>query len=67
MDAKDILGIPKNSHPISQEKKSRPQKESQRKPDGISREVIINYFIVFFFQFYVFAHTQYDFDLSNFF
>ncbi|KAG2693235.1 hypothetical protein I3760_08G088300 [Carya illinoinensis] len=37
MDAKDILGLPKNS--ITQEKKSRPQKDSQRKPDGISREV----------------------------
>lgn len=39
MDAKDILGIPKISLPIPQEKKSRPQKDSQRKPDGISREV----------------------------
>lgn len=39
MDAKDILGLPKISLPISQEKKSRPQKDSQRKPDGISREV----------------------------
>ncbi|KAL2661059.1 hypothetical protein AAZV13_03G180200 [Glycine max] len=38
MDAKDILGLPKNSFP-SLEKKSRPPKESQRKPDGISREV----------------------------
>lgn len=38
MDAKDILGLPKNSLPI-QEKKSKPPKESQRKPDGISREV----------------------------
>ncbi|RYQ89388.1 hypothetical protein Ahy_B09g096058 isoform E [Arachis hypogaea] len=38
MDAKDILGLPKNSFP-PQEKKSRPPKESQRKPDGISREV----------------------------
>ncbi|XP_041022152.1 SWR1-complex protein 4 isoform X2 [Juglans microcarpa x Juglans regia] len=37
MDAKDILGLPKNS--VTQEKKSRPQKDSQRKPDGISREV----------------------------
>ena len=37
MDAKDILGLPKNSLP--QEKKPRPQKDSQRKPDGISREV----------------------------
>ncbi|CAA7014293.1 unnamed protein product [Microthlaspi erraticum] len=35
MDAKDILGLPKT--PL--EKKSRPQKESHRKPDGISREV----------------------------
>ena len=40
MDAKDILGLPKNSLPIPQEKKSRPPKDSQRKPDGISREVI---------------------------
>lgn len=39
MDAKDILGIPKSQLPITQEKKSRPQKEPQRKPDGISREV----------------------------
>lgn len=39
MDAKDILGLPKNGPIMSQEKKSRPQKESQRKPDGISREV----------------------------
>ncbi|KAH7578208.1 hypothetical protein ACOSQ2_000591 [Xanthoceras sorbifolium] len=39
MDAKDILGIPKSQLPITQEKKSRPQKETQRKPDGISREV----------------------------
>ncbi|KAI3679563.1 hypothetical protein L2E82_51226 [Cichorium intybus] len=39
MDAKDILGIQKISLPIPQEKKSRPQKDSQRKPDGISREV----------------------------
>ncbi|KAK6118130.1 hypothetical protein DH2020_048114 [Rehmannia glutinosa] len=38
MDAKDILGLPKNALP-SQEKKSKPPKESQRKPDGISREV----------------------------
>lgn len=38
MDAKDILGLPK-SFPGSQEKKPRPQKEPQRKPDGISREV----------------------------
>ncbi|KAK9950478.1 hypothetical protein M0R45_005966 [Rubus argutus] len=39
MDAKDILGLPKTAHPLTQEKKSRPPKESQRKPDGISREV----------------------------
>lgn len=39
MDAKDILGLPKTSLSIPQEKKSRPQKDSQRKPDGISREV----------------------------
>nr|GMD12081.1 SWR1-complex protein 4-like [Ipomoea batatas] len=39
MDAKDILGLPKNSLSIPPEKKSRPPKESQRKPDGISREV----------------------------
>lgn len=38
MDAKDILGLPKNALPI-QEKKSKPPKESHRKPDGISREV----------------------------
>ncbi|XP_027352774.1 SWR1-complex protein 4-like isoform X2 [Abrus precatorius] len=38
MDAKDILGLPKNSFPPL-EKKSRPPKESKRKPDGISREV----------------------------
>lgn len=39
MDAKDILGLPKNAIQIPQEKKSRPPKETQRKPDGISREV----------------------------
>ncbi|GAB2298507.1 swr complex subunit [Dionaea muscipula] len=39
MDAKDILGLPKNTLPIPQEKKSRPPKEPQRKPDGISREL----------------------------
>ncbi|KAJ4954687.1 hypothetical protein NE237_011470 [Protea cynaroides] len=39
MDAKDILGLPKTSFSAPQEKKSRPQKDSQRKPDGISREV----------------------------
>jgi hypothetical protein len=39
MDAKDILGLPKNTLPIPQEKKSRTPKDSQRKPDGISREV----------------------------
>ncbi|KAL7618329.1 hypothetical protein Lser_V15G00751 [Lactuca serriola] len=39
MDAKDILGIPNISLPIPQEKTSRPQKDSRRKPDGISREV----------------------------
>ncbi|KAM6570560.1 hypothetical protein CsatB_018545 [Cannabis sativa] len=39
MDAKDILGLPKNALPVAQEKKSRPQKDSHRKPDGISREV----------------------------
>lgn len=39
MDAKDILGLPKTPLSATQEKKSRPQKESQRKPDGISREV----------------------------
>ncbi|KAK1292185.1 hypothetical protein QJS10_CPB17g00974 [Acorus calamus] len=37
MDAKDILGLPKTSAPS--EKKPRPTKDSQRKPDGISREV----------------------------
>ncbi|KAI4319361.1 hypothetical protein MLD38_032966 [Melastoma candidum] len=39
MDAKDILGLPKNQIPIPQEKKSRLPKDSQRKSDGISREV----------------------------
>ncbi|KAJ4771764.1 SWR1-complex protein 4 [Rhynchospora pubera] len=39
MDAKDILGLPKSAFPGSQEKKSRPPKEPQRKPDGVSREV----------------------------
>ncbi|GMP87405.1 hypothetical protein CsSME_00039795 [Camellia sinensis var. sinensis] len=39
MDAKDILGLPRTPLPLPQEKKSRPQKDSQRKPDGISREV----------------------------
>ncbi|KAL6851675.1 hypothetical protein ACP4OV_020239 [Aristida adscensionis] len=39
MDAKDILGLPKTPFPSSQEKKSRPPKEPQRKPDGVSREV----------------------------
>lgn len=43
MDAKDILGLPKNVLPI-QEKKSRTPKESQRKPDGISREVHLVFF-----------------------
>ncbi|XP_073054124.1 SWR1-complex protein 4-like [Primulina eburnea] len=38
MDAKDILGLPKSALP-SQEKKSKAPRESQRKPDGISREV----------------------------
>ncbi|KAI4301540.1 hypothetical protein L6164_034808 [Bauhinia variegata] len=38
MDAKDILGLSRTSLP-TQEKKTRPQKDSQRKPDGISREV----------------------------
>ncbi|CAI9785569.1 unnamed protein product [Fraxinus pennsylvanica] len=38
MDAKDILGLSKTALPI-QEKKSKPPKETQRKPDGISREV----------------------------
>lgn len=46
MDAKDILGLSKTSLPI-QEKKSRPQKDSQRKPDGISREVPIPSFDVY--------------------
>lgn len=41
MDAKDILGLPKTPLPITQEKKSQPKKDSQRKPDGISREVCI--------------------------
>lgn len=39
MDAKDILGIPKTTPSLPHEKKSRPPKDSQRKPDGISREV----------------------------
>lgn len=39
MDAKDILGLPKTPLSLPLEKKSRPQKDSQRKPDGISREV----------------------------
>ncbi|XP_006293545.2 SWR1-complex protein 4 [Capsella rubella] len=38
-DAKDILGLPKTPLSLTQEKRSRPQKESHRKPDGISREV----------------------------
>lgn len=38
-DAKDILGLPKTPLSLTQEKKSRPHKESHRKPDGISREV----------------------------
>lgn len=37
MDAKDILGLPRSSFPILQEKKSRPP--PQRRPDGVSREV----------------------------
>lgn len=41
MDAKDILGLPKNSISAApQEKRPRPPKESQRKPDGVSREVL---------------------------
>ncbi|KAM0897484.1 hypothetical protein ACQ4PT_022547 [Festuca glaucescens] len=39
MDAKDILGLQKNSFPSAQDKKPRPPKEPQRKPDGVSREV----------------------------
>ncbi|KAG6593255.1 SWR1-complex protein 4, partial [Cucurbita argyrosperma subsp. sororia] len=39
MDAKDILGLPKNTLHIPHEKKSRAQKDAQRKRDGISREV----------------------------
>ncbi|GLT64909.1 hypothetical protein SLA2020_373710 [Shorea laevis] len=39
MDAKDILGLPKTPFAITQEKKSRPQEDSQRKPHGISRKV----------------------------
>ncbi|XP_022959680.1 SWR1-complex protein 4-like [Cucurbita moschata] len=39
MDAKDILGLPKNTPHIPQEKKPRAQKDAQRKRDGISREV----------------------------
>ena len=40
MDAKDILGLPKNTLHIPQEKKPRAQKDAQRKRDGISREVM---------------------------
>ncbi|EEF47221.1 SWR1-complex protein 4 [Ricinus communis] len=37
---KDLLvGLPKTPLPLGQEKKSQPKKDSQRKPDGISREV----------------------------
>lgn len=50
MDAKDILGLPKNALLNSQEKKAKPPKEPQRKPDGISREVI-SFFFVFFLGF----------------
>ncbi|XP_077240446.1 myb-like transcription factor family protein [Tasmannia lanceolata] len=39
MDAKDILGLPKSVFPPAQEKKPRSHKDSQRKPDGVSREV----------------------------
>ncbi|KAK9139140.1 hypothetical protein Scep_008821 [Stephania cephalantha] len=39
MDAKDILRLPKTPFSANSEKKPRPQKDSQRKPDGISREV----------------------------
>ncbi|CAN1312381.1 SWR1-complex protein 4 [Linum perenne] len=39
MDAKDILGLPKTPLSVHSEKKSQPKKDSQRKPDGISREV----------------------------
>ncbi|CAN0896055.1 SWR1-complex protein 4 [Linum grandiflorum] len=39
MDAKDILGLPKTPLSVHPEKKSQPRKDSQRKPDGISREV----------------------------
>ncbi|KAL4197724.1 hypothetical protein AMTRI_Chr04g189720 [Amborella trichopoda] len=38
-DAKDILGLPKTHFPSTQEKRPKPPKESQRKPDGVSREV----------------------------
>ncbi|KAL7607738.1 hypothetical protein Lser_V15G12855 [Lactuca serriola] len=37
----DNGGIPKILLPIQREKTSRPQKDSQRKPDGISREVCL--------------------------
>lgn len=40
MDAKDILGLPKTAFPGNQERKSRTPKEPQRKPDGVSREVV---------------------------
>jgi hypothetical protein len=45
MDAKDILGLPKTPLPLTQEKKSQPKKDSQRKPDGISREVCMYFFL----------------------
>jgi len=45
MDAKDILGLPKTPLPLTQEKKSQPKKDSQRKPDGISREVCMSFFL----------------------
>lgn len=63
MDAKDILGLPKNSFP-SLEKKSRPPKESQRKPDGISREVLITIHCKIFKIFIVVTELNWIFSLG---
>ena len=40
-DAKDILGLPKTSFGLSSEKRSKPIKENPKKPDGVSREVLL--------------------------
>lgn len=63
MDAKDILGLPKISFP-SLEKKSRPPKESQRKPDGISREVLITIHCKIFKIFIVVTELSWIFSLG---